>query len=384
MHYIRRGKDGCESLRILHSIVLDGWSAGSWYAVNIARCLDQIGHENLFACRPNCRTRDEAAAASLRIFDRLNLESKHPLDMIRNLSGLRALLAQEKPDVICAHWGEDHAYWGLVKFLTSNHTPLVRVRSLDPKPPRAHLFSRWLHHRQTRLVIVTNAYLRDCYVKILGLPEQAVTIVPPGLDVTEFADLPRLSDHPSGFKAEYPTVGLLARFSPVKGHRIFFQAASQVADVVPGVRFVVAGFESELKAADIARLAEDAGVLDRTEIIARRTGPSPPIIARCDIGAVSSVYSESVSRSLMECLAAGVPVVATAVGGIPDLLAKGEFGILVPAGDPAALARGIVELLHDRQRRIRLGQAGREFIRTQRTWEQSAALFAQALESVVK
>jgi len=382
--YNGRGKDGCDSLRILHSIVLDGWSAGSWYAVNLARRLDLLGHENLFVCRPNCRTRDEAAAAGLRIDDRFNLESKNPVRMAQNLGGLAGLMREWKPDVICAHWGEDHASWGIVKLLHGGRAPLVRVRSLDPKPPRAHLFSRWLHHRQTRLVIVTNSYLRKCYKERLGLADETVHVVPPGLDFAPFADLAPMPAHSSGFKAEHPTVGLVARFSPVKGHAVFFRAARLVADVIPQVRFVVAGFESELSAADIARMAKESGVIEQTEFITTRTGPSAPIIARFDVGVVSSVYSESVSRCLMEYLAAVVPAVATDVGGIPDLLAAGDFGILVPPRDADALARGVIELLRDRDRRLRLGEAGCEFIRTQRTWEKCAAQFACSLESVVK
>jgi len=250
--------------------------------------------------------------------------------------------------------------------------------------PKSHPLSRWLHHRPTDLVIVTNTHLRGCYLELLDLPEDMVRIVPAGLDFADFASLSPGAQGALEYKAEYPTVGLLARFSPVKGHDFFFQAARVVAEKIPNVRFLLAGFESELNTEDLREMARQAGVDGQTEIIDRRTGSPAPIIARFDVGVVSSVYSESVSRSLMENLAAGVPVVATDVGGVPDLLAEGDFGILIPPKDAAQLATGIIELLQDHDRRRQLGFAGREFIFAQRTWEQAVENFAAALFSVVK
>jgi len=371
-------------MRVLHSIVLDGWSAGSWYAVNVACHLDRLGHENLLICRPGCRTQREAAQVGLRFHDRINLEAKNPLRMVTNLSALRRILAAWKPDIVCAHWGEDHSYWGVLKLLYHDGVPLVRVRSLDPKPPKAHVLSRWLHKKQTKLVVVSNAYLRRCYLELFDLPEESVKIVPAGLDIAGFADPSPSTGGASGFKAGNPTVGLVARFSPVKGHSVFFRAARLVAEKLPEVRFVLAGFESELKTKDLMEMARKAGVDRQIEIIDRRTGSPAAIIARFDVGVVSSVYSESVSRVLLEYLATGVPVVAANVGGIPDLLSAGEFGILVPPGSAEELAAGIVELLRDHERRRRLGCGGREFIRTHRTWEESARNFAAALSQAVK
>lgn len=370
-------------MRILHSIVLDGWSAGSWYAVNMARYLNRLGHDNLFVCRTDCRTQREAVQAGLTIHDRINLEAKNPLRMVINLSALGQLLIDWQPEVICAHWGEDHSYWGILTALYRSHVPLVRVRALDPKPPKAHRLSRWLHEKKTRMVITANTYLRDCYLELFDFTEDAVKVIPPGLDLSDFEDLQIDTRGISHYKSDRPTVGLLARFSPVKGHHVFFAAARLLATKIPDVRFLLAGFESELKTVDLEHMARDAGVEEQTEIIGARTGPSAPIIARFDVGVVSSVYSESVSRALMENLAAGVPVVATDVGGVPDILQEGEFGILVPPDDPELMADGIVQLLRDHQLRHDYGRAGREFIRTKRTWDEAARKFARALTGVM-
>jgi len=349
----------------------------------MARNLNLLGHDNLFVCRPDCHTQREAALAGLNIYDRINLEQKNPWRVVANLSALGKLLIEWKPDVICAHWGEDHSYWGAIKTLYHDAVPLVRVRALDPRPPKAHQLSKWLHEQQTRLVITSNGFLRDCYLKLFNFSKDRVKLIPPGLDFDDFAGI-RSETHPtSGYKGNHPIVGLLARFSPVKGHHVFFEAARLIAGKVPGVRFIVAGFESELKVVDLERMADAAGVAGRTEIIGERTGSPAPIIARFDVGVVSSVYSESVSRSTMEYLAAGVPVVAANVGGVPDILGEGEFGVLVSPRDPKKLAEEVVRLVQDNHRRREYGRAGREFIRTRRTWQQAAHSFAGALAEIV-
>ncbi len=363
-------------MRILHSIVIDGWPAGSWYAVNMARQLQDMGHETLFVCRPNCRTQREAEDAGVPTFTKLNLKKKMPWKMVWNLSYIGHLLTTWKPDIICAHWGEDHSAWGMIKAMYGDKTPLVRVRSLDPKPPKAHPLGKWLHEQVTDLVITSNKYLRWCYLERFALRGEQVQVVYPGLDLP---DQSPFLPSPDGYKAENPVVGLLARFSPVKGHRFFFPAARMVADRIDNVRFVLAGFASELTREDIQQMAAEDGIADRVDIISERTGGSTGIIRQFDVGVISSVFSESISRALMEYLGMGIPAVATYVGGIPDLMGEGDFGIVVSPEDPSAMAAAIINMLQDHARRHRCGHAAREFMRTQRTWPQAAGKFQDAL-----
>ncbi len=363
-------------MRILHSIVIDGWPAGSWYAVNMAKRLRELGHTTLLMCRPGCRTQQEAAGAGLSTFTGINLKKKAPGQMVSNLSHIGQLLIDWQPDIICAHWGEDHSAWGMIKGLYGDKTPLVRIRSLDPKPPKAHPLGKWLHERVTNLVITSNQYLRHCYLERFSLRDDQVRVIYPGMDIP---DIEPVTPAAGSYKAEHPVVGLLARFSPVKGHKYFFESARLVAKSIEDVQFVLAGFESELTRRDLESMAQEVGIADRVEILSERTGRSAAIINRFDVGVISSVFSESISRALMEYFAMGIPAVATDVGGIPDLLAEGDFGTLVPPRDPARTAEAVVELLQDHTRRVQSGQQAREFLRTQRTWAQAAETFQQTL-----
>ena len=101
-----------------------------------------------------------------------------------------------------------------------------------------------------------------------------------------------------------------------------------------------------------------------------------------DVFALSSTH-EGMCTSLLDAMAAGKPAVATAVGGVPEVVADGESGILVPPRDPNALAAGIVELLKDQPRRTRMGRAGLDRVRRLFTVERMVLETADAYESLV-
>src|SRR3972149_7561414 len=131
-------------MKIISSIALDGRSAGSWYAVEIAQRLQARGHDVLFIPRPTGQTIAMAHNAGLTVVDDLDLEEKSPRRRYRNLRRLTGFVHLYRPDAVLAHWGEDHTLWGLAKAVSKPRLALIRVRALDPKPPKRHPLSRWL------------------------------------------------------------------------------------------------------------------------------------------------------------------------------------------------------------------------------------------------
>jgi len=150
-----------------------------------------------------------------------------------------------------------------------------------------------------------------------------------------------------------------ARLSPDKGIHVLIDAARRVVDRVPGARFIVFGEGAERER--LERQIAECGL----EEAVRLAGFSPgldQLWPNADLMVLPS-FTEGLPNVILEASAAGVPVVATAVGGTPEAVDPGQTGLLVPPGDPLALAGAVVELLIDPLRRRKLGLAGRRFVR---------------------
>lgn len=151
------------------------------------------------------------------------------------------------------------------------------------------------------------------------------------------------------------TVGVVGRLAPEKGHDTLIEALPLIAASVPGVKVLVVG-DGPLRT-PLAQLAERLGVSDRICWVGARSHEETIAhLAAMDVLAVPSRL-EGFGLSAAEAMAGGVPVVATRVQGLTEVVAQGETGVLVPADDPAALADAIVGVVRDPGRKARLGHA---------------------------
>lgn len=156
--------------------------------------------------------------------------------------------------------------------------------------------------------------------------------------------------------AEGPIVLEVARLAEVKGQRTLLEALRDVDATA-----VLAGRDLEQGGAYERELRDEAsrlGVAGRV-VFAGYRDDVPALIAGCDVLCLPS-RAEGLPLVVLEAMAQAKPVVASAVGGTPELVIHGETGLLVPPGDPAALARALTELLDDPARAAALGEAGRE------------------------
>jgi glycosyltransferase involved in cell wall biosynthesis len=181
-----------------------------------------------------------------------------------------------------------------------------------------------------------------------------------------------------GLPPEGSAVGIVGRLVPIKGHEVFLEAARRVAERRADVTFVVVG-DGELRATleDRARRALGARV--------RFTGwvaALPELYAALDVVALSSL-NEGTPVVLIEAAAAGLPVVATDVGGVRDVVVDGGTGYLVASGDAVALAERIDDLLGDRERARAIGAEARRRVRAAfsptTTADAIAAVYAEIL-----
>jgi glycosyltransferase involved in cell wall biosynthesis len=298
---------------------------------------------------------------------------------------LHACRLARRCDILHAHWIPS----GLVALAASplgRKPVVVSVWGSDLALARLPLGGRLTMAllRRAAAVIAISEAMRGELVA-LGLPDHKVRVIP-----TAVAALPRPKGardeirRELGLPADRPLVLYLGRLSTVKGPAHFVDAARLVLQERPDSGFVVVGdghlrpeLEDAVRAMGRADRFSFAGHV-RHEEVGRW-------LSAADLFVLPSL-SEGVPHALLEALAFGLPVVASAVGGVPEIVQDGVNGYLVPPGDSPAIARRILDLLGSPERRRAFGEAGRRLVEErQLTWDRFAAeladVYAGALES---
>ncbi len=201
--------------------------------------------------------------------------------------------------------------------------------------------------------VVCNSHAAAKQLMQQGIPEPRIAVIPNGLPPLNFAPVaPALTRRDTLLR-----VGMIARMNTEsKNHRIFLRVAARLRGVCPGLEFVLVG-DGPLRP-EFERLANDLGIGDRVRFLGDRQD-IPAILASIDVSILPS-DSESLSNVILESMAAGVPVVASHVGGNPELITDGR-GILVPPRDEQKLASAVDLLLRDGAMRAALGREAKQF-----------------------
>jgi L-malate glycosyltransferase len=213
--------------------------------------------------------------------------------------------------------------------------------------------------RQAERVLVNALCIRDLVIRE-GVEPDRVVVVRNGLDLDDFDEAARA-------EPELPTpepagiVCIANMHHPVKGQTDLLMAMKEVVRVRPEAHVVFVG--DGVRRPHLERSARQLGIAERCHFLGHRRD-APAILSRAALS-VSASYAEGISNAIMEAMAARLPVVATAVGGSPELVREGVNGYLVPPGAPAALARRILDLLASAQARRRMGERGRRIVETE-------------------
>lgn len=163
-----------------------------------------------------------------------------------------------------------------------------------------------------------------------------------------------------GLPSEAQLVGAVGNIVPVKGHEYLVEAAARVIERCPRAHFVIAGAETETRtnyARSLLARVDQLGMAERVHMLGRRDD-LPEVLRNLDVFVQSSL-AEACPMATLEASASGVPVVATAVGGTPEIVINGESGLLVAPRSPRAIADAVVRLLNDADERAAMGLSGR-------------------------
>jgi glycosyltransferase involved in cell wall biosynthesis len=334
---------------IVHTEASGGFGGQELRILAETRWLREHGWDALIVAQPEARLFAEAGAASLPV---LAVRMRHAAD-VRAMIALRQVLVTRRAALVHTHSSVDSWVGGLAA--RSLGLPVVRSRHVTIAVPRRRALVYRLAHR-----VLTSAERVKTVLTDAGVDPRKIVAVPPGVDTTRFH--PGVSG--AAVRAELalagPVVGLVANIRGSKGHDVFLEAAREVIAQVPATRFLIVG--DGVGYADVRARVDRLGLTDIVIMTGFRRD-IPEVMAALDVLVLPSIRSEATSQVILQAFAVGTPVVATAIGGSPEVIRDGETGRLVSPNDPHALALAIAASLRDPERARAMARAGQAFVR---------------------
>ena len=354
------------SARVLHPITRLTLGGSSENTIASCVALNSAGYDCILAT--SFRESDAASLADARrrgcrMVDVSALGREiAPLADLTALAQLVRLIRRERPAVV-------HTHTSKAGFVGRLAAVIARAPAVIHQP-HGHIFYGYYGRRGTavftalerraarwtdRIITLTDRGTAEHLAHGIGRAEQYVT-VPSGVPTAELrAAAPARGEARArlGLDADAIVIVGLGRLVPIKGFDLLVRALPIVASQVPSARVLLVGEGAER--AHLETIAASLGVAGRLRLTGETTDVAP-YLAAADVVTVPS-RNEGMGRVIVEAMALGRPVVATAVGGIPDVVTDGECGRLVAPEDVDALAAALIELGRDPALRRKLGEA---------------------------
>ena len=268
---------------------------------------------------------------------------------------LGSLVDQLDPAMIHVNdiWWVPHTVRAIAR-RTSNPVPIVaHVRQeIEPEKVRRYELDR------VEAVIAISQQIEQSLIAG-GVSVNHVRTVYSGIDLSE---RPLTHDDQAirrmiGVTNEAVLIGTIANLFPRKGYEVMLRALPAIVRAVSTVHYVIVGSDDHDYADRLKRLAHELNIADRVHIVGFQD-PVQPFLVSLDLY-VHPALMEGFGIAVVEAMAMGKAVVATTTGGLPEVVAQGETGLLVPPGDAESLATTVVSLLLDGVRREQMGRNGR-------------------------
>ncbi|MBI5114885.1 glycosyltransferase [Candidatus Poribacteria bacterium] len=358
-------------MKVLHVFGGGVRSGVESYVLAIATGLKGQGIEHVLAPLRDGPFISEAEGLGLRV-RKVNKKFKgDPLTIYR----LRKIIKDEQASIVHTNAENGNLYGRLAAAMAKTPRVVSTIHTFYDETLRDRYRSEWVRnliYRQDLLtsrtcdaLITVNAAIKERLV-MHGVAKEKIVVIPNGIGPSRYEHYEKEVTQVSALRArlgiagDEMVVGTVARLSPVKNVAALVLAGKSVTDRLPKARFVIVGDGPQRQR--LEKLASSLGVTSRL-IFAGWQEDINQFLSIMDVFVITSLIEGS-SFAILDAMALGKPVIATNVGGNPELVVDGETGRLVPFNDIDALTSSIVETLTNKDRAARMGRAGRERVQT--------------------
>lgn len=374
----RSGSGRGRPLRVMFVITCMPVGGAETLLVELIRRLDRARFAPELCCLKYLGPLGETLAREIPAFTGL-LAHKYDLAVLRRL--VRLLRQRQTDAVVTVGTGGDKMFWGRLAGWLANVPVICSALHSTGLPDHVEWPNRLLAPITDAFIAVACSHGRYL-VRHEGCPARKVRVIPNGVDPQRFRPAP---PDPSlrqalGLVPGAPVAGIVAALRPEKNHALFLRAARLIRDRVPSARFLIVG--DGLERPRLEQLARDLDLQTAVCFLGTRSDV-PAILSLLDVFVLTS-HMEANPVSILEALACEKPVVATAVGSVPETVLHGKTGYLVEPGRADAIADRVVALFGDPEQAAALGRAGRQHVLAHWSLQRMVEGYQELLEEIFR
>ena len=329
-------------LQILPELNVGGVETGT---LDLAKYLVRLNHKAVVVSAGGKLVKDLEAVGAKHY--QLAVQNKSFFTMFRMVPLLAEIIKKEEIDIVHAR-SRVPAWIAYFACRRTNAVFITTCHGYYKKHPFSYVMG-W----GKKVIVLSNIIARHM-IEDFAVPHDRIALVPRSVDLEKFKYL-----SPDKKRSKEFNVAIIGRITPIKGHLYFIKAMAKVARVVPALKIWVVGDASSHHQAykeQVQVLTRRLGLDHYTEFLGTQKN-IPAILSHLDLLVLATTTHEAFGRVVIEAQAAGVPVVATEVGGVVDIIVNGKNGLLVPPGDPASMAEAIIKIFKDPQLASNLAEA---------------------------
>lgn len=321
-------------LQILPELNVGGVETGT---VDLSKYLVRLGHKSVVVSAGGALVKELEANGAKHYT--LPVNKKSVISIFKLIPKLAQIINQEEIEIV--HARSRVPAW--IAYFACRRTKAIFVTTCHGYYKK-HFFSAVMGWAK-KVIVLSNVIARRM-IEDFSVPHERIRLVPRSVDLEKF----KYRD-PKSKRSEEFNVGIIGRITPLKGHLHFIKAMARIARLVPRLKIWIIGDAPASKEAykeELQILVRRLGLWHCTEFLGTQRD-IPGILENLDLVVLATTTQEAFGRVVIEAQAAGVPVVATKVGGVIDIIEDGKNGLLVPPADAKSMADAVMRIFKDPQ-----------------------------------